>query len=62
VLAVVDDVGKSENLTSLQLLIEKAAKNDTSKSKVLMNCQNWQILKSDVNEDEKMVIKSLEEK
>jgi hypothetical protein len=36
VLVVVDDVDKAENLTSLQLLIEKATKNATSKSKVLI--------------------------
>jgi hypothetical protein len=49
-LVVVDDIGKPENLTSLQLLIEKVVKYATSKSKVLMNCQNWQILKFDVSE------------
>ncbi len=58
---VVDDVGKAKNLTSLQLLIEKVVKNATFRSKVFMNCQNWQILKSDVSENEKMVMKSLEE-
>jgi hypothetical protein len=41
-LVVVDDVGKAENFTSLQLFIDKVAKNVTSKSKVLMNCRNWQ--------------------
>ncbi|CAM6041043.1 unnamed protein product, partial [Sphagnum compactum] len=61
VLVVVDDVGKVENLTSLQLLVEKGAKNAASKSKVLVNCRNWQILKSHVSEDGKMVMKSLEE-
>jgi energy-coupling factor transporter ATP-binding protein EcfA2 len=61
VLVVVDDVGKAENLTSLQLLIDKAAKNATFKSKVLVNCRNWQILKSHVSEDGKVVMKSLEE-
>ncbi|CAM6033452.1 unnamed protein product, partial [Sphagnum compactum] len=61
VLVVVDDVGKTENLTSLQLLVEKGAKNATSKSKVLVNCRNWQILKSHVSEDGKVVMKSLEE-
>jgi len=35
VLVVVDDVGKVENLTSLEILIE-SAKNATSESKVLM--------------------------
>jgi energy-coupling factor transporter ATP-binding protein EcfA2 len=62
VLVVVDDVGKVENLTSLQLLINKGAKNVTFKSRVLVNDRNWQILKSHVSEDGKMVIKSLEEK
>ncbi|CAM6017408.1 unnamed protein product [Sphagnum balticum] len=62
VLVVVDDVGKAENLTSLQLFIEKGAKNATSKSKLLVNCRNWQILKSHVSEDGKMIMKSLEEK
>jgi len=61
VLVVVDDVGKAENLTSLQLIIDKVAKNATSKSKVLVNCRNWQILKSHVSEDGKVVMKSLEE-
>jgi hypothetical protein len=61
VLVVVDDVGKAENLTSLQLLIDKGAKNATSKSRVLVNDQNWQILKSHVSEDGKVVMKSLEE-
>jgi energy-coupling factor transporter ATP-binding protein EcfA2 len=62
VLVVVDDVGKVENLTSLQLLIDKATKNATSKSKVLVNSQNWQSLKSYVSEDGKVVMKPLEEK
>jgi energy-coupling factor transporter ATP-binding protein EcfA2 len=61
VLVVVDDVGKGENLTSLQLLIDKVAKNATSKSKVLVNCRNWQSLKYHVSEDGKVVMKSLEE-
>jgi len=61
VLVVVDDVSKVEDLTSLQLLIDKAPKNATSKSKILVNCRNWQILKSHVSEDGKVVMKSLEE-
>ncbi|CAM6037548.1 unnamed protein product [Sphagnum compactum] len=61
VLVVVDDVGKAKNLTSLQLLINKNAKNATSKSRVLVNCRNWQNLKSHVSEDGKVVMKSLEE-
>jgi energy-coupling factor transporter ATP-binding protein EcfA2 len=58
-LVVVDDVGKAENLSSLQLFID--TKNVTSKSKVVVNCRNWQILKSHVREDGKVVMKSLEE-
>jgi ABC-type uncharacterized transport system ATPase subunit len=61
VLVVVDDVGKAENLTSLQFLNNKCAKNTTSKSKILVNCQNWQNLKSHVSEDGKVVMKSLNE-
>jgi nucleoside-triphosphatase THEP1 len=60
VLVVVDDVGKAENLTSLQFLIDMATKNATFKSKVLVNCRNWQVLKSHISEDGKMVMKSLE--
>jgi energy-coupling factor transporter ATP-binding protein EcfA2 len=62
VLVVVDDVGKVENLTSLPLFINKDAKNVTSKSKVLVNCRNWQSLKSHVNENGKVVMNFLEEK
>jgi energy-coupling factor transporter ATP-binding protein EcfA2 len=61
VLVVVDDVGKAQNLTSLQFLINKDAKNATYKSKILVNCRNWQSLKSHVNEGGKVVMKSLEE-
>jgi ABC-type uncharacterized transport system ATPase subunit len=60
-LVVVDNVGKEENLTSLPIFIDKAAKNPTSKSKVLVNCRNWQNLKSHVSENGKVVMKSLEE-
>jgi nucleoside-triphosphatase THEP1 len=62
VLVVVDDVGKAENLTSLQLIINKCAKNTAFKSKVLVNCRNWQILKSHVNDDGKVVMEFLEDK
>jgi energy-coupling factor transporter ATP-binding protein EcfA2 len=59
VLVVVDDVGNTKNLTSLQLLID--TKLETSKSKVLVNCRNWQILKCHVSEDGKVVMKYLQE-
>jgi energy-coupling factor transporter ATP-binding protein EcfA2 len=60
-LVVVDDVGKVENLTSLPILIDKVARNATFKSKVLVNCRNWQSLKSHVSEDGKMIMKSLKD-
>ncbi len=61
VLVVVDDVGKMENLTSLPIFIDKVARNATYKSKVLVNCRNWQNLKCHVSEDGKMKMKSLQE-
>ncbi len=61
-LVVVDNVGKEENLTSLPIFIDKVAKNPTFKSRVLVNCRNWQNLKSHVSEDGKVVMKPLEEK
>jgi energy-coupling factor transporter ATP-binding protein EcfA2 len=61
VLVVVDNVGKVENLTSLPIFIDKDAKNATFKSKVFVNCRNWQSLKCHVSEDGKMIMKFLEE-
>jgi energy-coupling factor transporter ATP-binding protein EcfA2 len=61
-LVVVDDVGKAKNLTSLQLLTHKDAKNASCRSRILVNCRNWQSLKSHVSEDGKVVMKCLEEK
>ncbi len=60
-LVVVDDVGKMENLTSLPIFIDKAARNATSKSKILVNCRNWQNLKCHVSENGKIMMKFLEE-
>jgi GTPase SAR1 family protein len=48
VLVVVDDVDITNNLEDLQLLIDKDATNVDCKSKVLVNCRNWQILKNHV--------------
>ncbi|CAK9217225.1 unnamed protein product [Sphagnum troendelagicum] len=62
VLVVVDDVGKTENLGALlQLLIGKDATNVGCKSKILVNCRNWQILKYHVKESAKMDMAFLEE-
>jgi hypothetical protein len=60
-LVVVDNVGKEENFTSLPIFIDKVTTNPTSKSRVLVNYRNWQILNYHVSEDGKMVMKSLEE-
>jgi len=62
VLVVVDNVGKAKCLPSLPILMDKSTRNLASKSKVLVNCRNWQLLKSHVSEDGKVVMKSLEEK
>jgi hypothetical protein len=62
VLVVVDDVGKRENLEPLlQLLIDKDVTNVDYKSKILVNCRNWQILKYHVKESAKMDMALLEE-
>jgi hypothetical protein len=63
VLVVVDDVyTKVEKLASLQFLIDKGDKIRTSQSRVLVNCRNWQTLKSHVNVDGKVVMKPLDDK
>jgi hypothetical protein len=54
VLVVVDDVGKTKDLGDLQLLIDKHAINVDCKSKVLVNCRNWQLLKNHVKESAKV--------
>jgi hypothetical protein len=54
VLVVVDDVDMTKNLGDLQLLNEKHAINVDYKSKVLVNCRNWQILKNHVMESAKV--------
>jgi hypothetical protein len=54
VLMVVDDVDMKRNLRNLQLLNDKHAINVDYKSKVLVNCRNWQILKNRVRESTKV--------
>jgi energy-coupling factor transporter ATP-binding protein EcfA2 len=61
VLVVVDNVGKARNLRSLPIIIDKAAMNPTFKSRILVNCRNWQSLKSHVHEDGKVVMEPLKE-
>jgi energy-coupling factor transporter ATP-binding protein EcfA2 len=61
VLVVVDDVGMTKNLEALQLPIDKHATNVDCKSKVLINCRNWQILKNHVREFAKVDMAFLEE-
>jgi hypothetical protein len=61
VLVVVDDVDMTKNLEDLQLFIDKDATNVDYKSKVLVNCRNWQILKNHVRESAKIDMALLEE-
>jgi predicted secreted protein len=61
VLVVVDDVGMMKNLQALQLPIDKHTTNVDYKSKVLVNCRNWQILKYHVRESAKVDMAFLEE-
>jgi energy-coupling factor transporter ATP-binding protein EcfA2 len=61
VLVVVDDVDMTNNLGALQLLMDKHATNVNSKSKVLVNCRNWQILKNHVRKSAKVNMAFLEE-
>jgi GTPase SAR1 family protein len=60
VLVVVDDVGKNFGIL-LQLLTDKDVTNVDYKSKILINCRNWQILKYHVKESSKMDMTLLEE-
>jgi energy-coupling factor transporter ATP-binding protein EcfA2 len=61
VLVVVDDVGMMKNLEALHLPIDKHTTNINCKSKVLVNCRNWQILKNHVRESAKIDMAFLEE-
>jgi len=62
VLVVMDDVGNKDNLEALlQLLIDKDVTNIDCKNKILVNCQDWQILKNHVKESAKMDMALLEE-
>jgi energy-coupling factor transporter ATP-binding protein EcfA2 len=62
VLVVVDDVDEMENLgTLLRLLIDEDVTNVDYKSKILVNCRNWQILKNHVKESAKMDMALLKE-
>jgi energy-coupling factor transporter ATP-binding protein EcfA2 len=61
VLVVVDDVDMTNNLGALQLPIDEHATNVNYKSKILVTCQNWQILKNHVKESAKVDMLFLEE-
>jgi hypothetical protein len=61
VLVVVDDVDVTNNLGALQLPIDKHATNVDCKSKVLVNCRNWQELENHVKESAKVDMGFLEE-
>jgi hypothetical protein len=49
-----DDVDMTKNLGNLQNLIDKHVTNVDYKSKILVNCRNWQILKNHVKESAKV--------
>jgi len=59
-LVVVDDVDTTKSLGDLQLLIDKHAIDVDCKSKILVNCRNWQILKKHVRESAKVDMALLE--
>jgi len=61
VLVVVDDVDTTKNLGDLQLFNGKHAINVDYKSKVFVNCRNWQILKNHVKESAKVDMAFLDE-
>ncbi|CAM6071740.1 unnamed protein product, partial [Sphagnum tenellum] len=62
VLVVVDDVDMNNNLETLQFPVNTHTINvDYCKSKVLVNCRNWQILKNHVRESAKVNMTFLEE-
>jgi len=61
VLVVVDDVGVTKNFETLQLPIDKHAINVDCKSKILVNCRNWQELKKHVKESAKVDMALLDE-
>jgi hypothetical protein len=61
VLVVVDDVDTIRSLGDLKLHNDKHAINLNCKSKVLVNCRNWQILKNHVRESAKVDMELLEE-
>jgi hypothetical protein len=51
----------TKNLETLRLAIDKHATNVDYKSKVLVNCRNWQILKNHVRETAKVDMAFLKE-
>ncbi|CAM6069216.1 unnamed protein product [Sphagnum tenellum] len=61
VLVVVDDVDMTNSLGDLQLPIHEHATNVNYKSKILVTCQNWQILKNHVKKSAKVNMSFLEE-
>jgi ABC-type dipeptide/oligopeptide/nickel transport system ATPase subunit len=61
VLVVVDDVDMINNLEALQLFIHNHATNVDCKSKILVNCRNWQDLKNHVKESAKVDMEVLDE-
>ncbi len=58
---VIDDVGTIKNLVALQDLVVNGGKK-RRKSKIIVTCQNWQILENHVNEVGKANVDLLKKK
>ncbi len=60
VLVVVDDVGTTENLIALQVLVIQGEQNGIISSNVIVTCRNWQILEGHVSENGKIDVAPLD--
>jgi hypothetical protein len=59
VLVVVDDVGTTENLIALQVLVIEGKQNKIISSNVIVTCRNWLILEGHVSVNGKMDVAPL---
>jgi hypothetical protein len=59
VLVVVDDVGTTENLIALQVLVIEGKQNKIISSNVIVTCRNWLILEGHVSANGKMDVAPL---
>ncbi|KAH8973929.1 hypothetical protein BDL97_01G074100 [Sphagnum fallax] len=59
VLVVVDNVGSTEYLIALQVLVIEGKQNGIISSNVIVTCRNWQILEGHVSENGKWSVAPL---